>query len=109
MQKSGPPISINKGFQDPGIDICIENPAQIDVMLYLDFGSGFKRFVIVFRGLYFDKHLKFMRLNEKFVPFTKMDLSYLLKVSHRLYSFPITCISVHVLLVNGFQSDSKCI
>jgi len=34
----------------------------------------------VFSGLYFEKHLKFIKLNEKFVPFTKMDLTYLLKV-----------------------------
>ena len=34
-----------------------------------------------FRGLYFEKHLKFIKLNTKFVPFTKMDLSYLEKVS----------------------------
>lgn len=33
----------------------------------------------VSRGQYFDKHLKFIRHNEKFVPFTKRDLSYLLK------------------------------
>ena len=32
------------------------------------------------RGLYFDKHLKFIQLNNKFVPFTRMDLSYLEKV-----------------------------
>ena len=40
-------------------------------------------FVISFfvcRGQYFDKHLKFIKLNEKKVPFTEKDLSYLLKV-----------------------------
>ena len=31
--------------------------------------------------MFYEKHLKFIKLNEKFVPFTKMDLNYLLKVS----------------------------
>lgn len=31
----------------------------------------------VSKGQYFDKHLKFIQHNTKFVPFTKMDLSYL--------------------------------
>ncbi|KAL5019879.1 hypothetical protein ScPMuIL_002771 [Solemya velum] len=33
----------------------------------------------VSHGLFFEKHLKFIRLNDKFVPFTQKDLSYLLK------------------------------
>ncbi|XP_041356085.1 alpha-1,3-mannosyl-glycoprotein 2-beta-N-acetylglucosaminyltransferase-like [Gigantopelta aegis] len=33
----------------------------------------------VSKGLYFEKHLKFIKLNTKFVPFTKMDLSHLEK------------------------------
>ncbi|BFZ26096.1 hypothetical protein BsWGS_29135 [Bradybaena similaris] len=33
----------------------------------------------VSKGLYFDKHLKFIKLNSVFVPFTKIDLSYLEK------------------------------
>lgn len=32
-------------------------------------------------GLFFEKHLKYIKLNDLFVPFTKMDLNYLLKVS----------------------------
>lgn len=38
-------------------------------------------FTILCRGQYFEKHLKFIEHNTKFVPFTEMDLSYLLKVS----------------------------
>lgn len=30
-------------------------------------------------GLFFDKHLKYIKLSETFVDFTKKDLSYLLK------------------------------
>ena len=30
-------------------------------------------------GLFFEKHLKYIKLSEKFVPFSKKDLSYLLK------------------------------
>lgn len=33
----------------------------------------------VSNGLFFEKHLKFIKLNEKPVPFTKMNLTYLLK------------------------------
>lgn len=31
-------------------------------------------------GLFFDKHLRFIKLSDKFVPFTKLNLSYLIKV-----------------------------
>ncbi|CAH1363916.1 unnamed protein product [Tenebrio molitor] len=33
----------------------------------------------VSNGMFFEKHLKYIKLNEKFVPFTKMNLSYLVK------------------------------
>ncbi|XP_033209026.1 alpha-1,3-mannosyl-glycoprotein 2-beta-N-acetylglucosaminyltransferase [Belonocnema kinseyi] len=33
----------------------------------------------VSNGLFFEKHLKFIKLNEQFVPFTAMNLTYLLK------------------------------
>ncbi|XP_019868567.1 alpha-1,3-mannosyl-glycoprotein 2-beta-N-acetylglucosaminyltransferase [Aethina tumida] len=33
----------------------------------------------VSNGMFFEKHLKFIKLNEEFVPFTKMNLSYLKK------------------------------
>ncbi|XP_012289229.1 alpha-1,3-mannosyl-glycoprotein 2-beta-N-acetylglucosaminyltransferase isoform X2 [Orussus abietinus] len=33
----------------------------------------------VSNGLFYEKHLKFIKLNEQFVPFTKMNLTYLLK------------------------------
>lgn len=32
-----------------------------------------------FSGLFFEKHLKYIKLSESFVPFSKKDLSYLLK------------------------------
>lgn len=35
----------------------------------------------VSNGLFFEKHLKHIKLNDEFVPFTTMDLSYLMKVS----------------------------
>ena len=37
-------------------------------------------FFFFFRGLFFEKHLKFIQLNEKLVKFTEKDLSYLKKV-----------------------------
>ncbi|RZC40632.1 alpha-1,3-mannosyl-glycoprotein 2-beta-N-acetylglucosaminyltransferase [Asbolus verrucosus] len=33
----------------------------------------------VSNGMFFEKHLKYIKLNEKFVPFTKMNLTYLVK------------------------------
>ncbi|XP_071098308.1 alpha-1,3-mannosyl-glycoprotein 2-beta-N-acetylglucosaminyltransferase-like [Haliotis cracherodii] len=33
----------------------------------------------VSKGLYYEKHLKFIKLNQKYVPFTQLDLSYLEK------------------------------
>ncbi|XP_052236937.1 alpha-1,3-mannosyl-glycoprotein 2-beta-N-acetylglucosaminyltransferase-like isoform X2 [Dreissena polymorpha] len=36
----------------------------------------------VSKGLFFDKHLKFIQLNDKLVPFTKRDLSYLVKENY---------------------------
>ncbi|XP_053592885.1 alpha-1,3-mannosyl-glycoprotein 2-beta-N-acetylglucosaminyltransferase isoform X1 [Microplitis demolitor] len=33
----------------------------------------------VSNGLFYEKHLKYIKLNDQFVPFTKMNLSYLLK------------------------------
>nr|XP_023028780.1 alpha-1,3-mannosyl-glycoprotein 2-beta-N-acetylglucosaminyltransferase-like [Leptinotarsa decemlineata] len=45
--------------------------------------------------MFFEKHLKFIKLNEEFVPFTKMNLSYLLKENYdngfvrKVYQSPI--------------------
>ncbi|KAL4216609.1 mannosyl (alpha-1 3-)-glycoprotein beta-1 [Mactra antiquata] len=36
----------------------------------------------VSKGLFFEKHLKFIKLNDKYVPFTKKDLSYLVKENY---------------------------
>ncbi|EFA06156.1 Alpha-1,3-mannosyl-glycoprotein 2-beta-N-acetylglucosaminyltransferase-like Protein [Tribolium castaneum] len=36
----------------------------------------------VSNGMFFEKHLKYIKLNEKFVPFTKMNLSYLVKQAY---------------------------
>lgn len=36
--------------------------------------------LLIFSGLLFDQYLQYIKLNEKFVPFSVMDLTYLLKV-----------------------------
>lgn len=36
---------------------------------------------MVFRGQFFDKHLKFIKLNHEFVPFRSRDLSHLMQVN----------------------------
>lgn len=49
----------------------------------------------VSKGQYYENHLKYIKLNEKFVPFTSKDLSYLLKEKYdeefvkRVYSAPL--------------------
>nr|CAD7571314.1 unnamed protein product [Timema californicum] len=49
----------------------------------------------VSNGHFFEKHLKYIKLNEKFVPFTKLNLSYLLKDNYdvqfvkRVYESPV--------------------
>lgn len=37
----------------------------------------------VFSGLFYEKHLKYIKLNEVFVDFTKMNLNYLIKVRNK--------------------------
>ncbi|XP_061165551.1 alpha-1,3-mannosyl-glycoprotein 2-beta-N-acetylglucosaminyltransferase-like isoform X1 [Saccostrea echinata] len=39
----------------------------------------------VSKGLFYEKHLKFIKLNNKFVPFTKKDLTYLMKDKYDAY------------------------
>ncbi|KAJ6640886.1 Alpha-1,3-mannosyl-glycoprotein 2-beta-N-acetylglucosaminyltransferase, partial [Pseudolycoriella hygida] len=49
----------------------------------------------VSNGLFFEKHLKFIKLSEVFVPFTEMDLSYLMKQNYdktflsKVYSYAV--------------------
>lgn len=49
----------------------------------------------VSNGMFFEKHLKFIKLNEEFVPFTKLNLSYLLKENYdndfvkKVYQSPV--------------------
>jgi alpha-1,3-mannosyl-glycoprotein beta-1,2-N-acetylglucosaminyltransferase len=44
-------------------------------------------FYFIFSGLFYEKHLKFIKLNEEFVPFTQKNLTYLLKVSFVSYYY----------------------
>lgn len=52
----------------------------------------------VSNGLFYEKHLKYIVLNEKFVPFTVMDLSFLLKENYdksyvgHVYSTPVVSV-----------------
>jgi alpha-1,3-mannosyl-glycoprotein beta-1,2-N-acetylglucosaminyltransferase len=39
-------------------------------------------FDLFFSGLFFEKHLKYIKLSENFVQFSKKDLSYLLKENY---------------------------
>eukprot|EP00920_Eleutheroschizon_duboscqi_P029710 GHVT01072117.1.p1 GENE.GHVT01072117.1~~GHVT01072117.1.p1 ORF type:complete len:453 (-),score=31.11 GHVT01072117.1:524-1882(-) len=53
----------------------------------------------VSKGQFFEKHLKFIKLNDKFVPFTKRDLTYLKKEHYddkfvqQVYSTPLMTLS----------------
>lgn len=52
----------------------------------------------VSRGQFYDQHLRFIKLNEKFHPFTKTDLSYLLKDNYdrnfvaRVHTLPLVTV-----------------
>ncbi|CAI9732939.1 alpha-1,3-mannosyl-glycoprotein 2-beta-N-acetylglucosaminyltransferase-like isoform X2 [Octopus vulgaris] len=66
----------------------------------------------VSKGQFFDKHLKFIKLNQQFVPFTKKDISYLMQDKYdvdfikRVYS----CMTVTATdVVNGIGKDKKCL
>ncbi|XP_037089237.1 alpha-1,3-mannosyl-glycoprotein 2-beta-N-acetylglucosaminyltransferase-like isoform X2 [Pollicipes pollicipes] len=81
----------------------------------------------VSNGLFFEKHLKYIHLNDKPVPFTKMDLSYLLKANYdrsftdRVYSCPeVTyaelksrtirhngCVRIQYVTKDSFKRTSK--
>ncbi|KAI0220616.1 Alpha-1,3-mannosyl-glycoprotein 2-beta-N-acetylglucosaminyltransferase [Lamellibrachia satsuma] len=64
------------------------------------------------KGQFFDKHLKFIKKNEKFVPFTKMDLSYLKKENYdesfvqRVYSSPMLSISE---VMSGAKPEAQAV
>jgi len=64
----------------------------------------------VSQGQFFDQHLKFIELNQDFVPFSKTDLSYLLKANYdtdflkEVKSKPV--VSAEDVLNNSFQGDT---
>jgi alpha-1,3-mannosyl-glycoprotein beta-1,2-N-acetylglucosaminyltransferase len=66
----------------------------------------------VSRGQYFEKHLKYIKLNDKFVPFTQKDLSYLMKEKYdedfvkMLYGLPLLSIGQ---AVSGSQKEHNAI
>ncbi|KAK7497760.1 hypothetical protein BaRGS_00010894, partial [Batillaria attramentaria] len=66
----------------------------------------------VSKGLYFDKHLKFIQLNSAFVPFTHMDLSYLQKEQYDadfvkiVYGAPVLSASE---VVSGVRPEEKVV
>nr|CAD7397285.1 unnamed protein product [Timema poppensis] len=60
-------VNRNKGVTVPVSDL---NCLGLELLERLELASI---------GHFFEKHLKYIKLNEKFVPFTKLNLSYLLK------------------------------
>jgi hypothetical protein len=61
------------------------NESCLSKFLNFSFFSGF------FSGLFFEKHLKYIKLSEEYVAFTKLNLTYLLKVS--THSHVTVCIT----------------
>lgn len=63
----------------------------------IQFSSNSLR-TIFFSGLFFDKHLKYIKLSDKAVDFSKKDLSYLLKENYdqklvaEVYKLPVVTI-----------------
>lgn len=66
----------------------------------------------VSKGLYFDKHLKFIELNKQVVPFTRMDLTYLQKERYDA-DFVKTVYGAAVMsaaeVVNGLRPEEKVV
>ncbi|XP_067865720.1 alpha-1,3-mannosyl-glycoprotein 2-beta-N-acetylglucosaminyltransferase-like isoform X2 [Heterodontus francisci] len=60
----------------------------------------------VSNGQFFDQHLKFIKLNDHFVPFTQLDLSYLKKERYDL-DFPQRVYSVPALRVEELQRNER--
>ncbi|XP_064595956.1 alpha-1,3-mannosyl-glycoprotein 2-beta-N-acetylglucosaminyltransferase-like isoform X1 [Liolophura sinensis] len=60
----------------------------------------------VSKGQFFEKHLKFIKLNDKFVPFTKLDLSYLKKENYDNL-FVKAVYSSQLLTVSEVQSGAR--
>ncbi|KAK2176493.1 hypothetical protein NP493_659g01051 [Ridgeia piscesae] len=64
------------------------------------------------KGQFFDKHLKYIKKNEKFVPFTKLDLSYLKKENYdekfvqTVYSAPLMSVSQ---VVSGARPEETAV
>ncbi|XP_064645733.1 alpha-1,3-mannosyl-glycoprotein 2-beta-N-acetylglucosaminyltransferase-like isoform X2 [Lineus longissimus] len=67
----------------------------------------------VSKGQYFEKHLKFIKLNTRHVPFTKLDLSFLKKenfdelFAKKVYSSPL--LSLTQVILNQIPSGSVSI
>ncbi|RWS16140.1 Alpha-1:3-mannosyl-glycoprotein 2-beta-N-acetylglucosaminyltransferase-like protein [Dinothrombium tinctorium] len=63
----------------------------------------------VSNGLFYEKHLKYIKLNEKFVPFTKLNLTYLLKDNYdvaflkSVYGSP--SVSIQELLSGNIETN----
>uniref|UniRef100_A0A915J5R2 Alpha-1,3-mannosyl-glycoprotein 2-beta-N-acetylglucosaminyltransferase n=1 Tax=Romanomermis culicivorax TaxID=13658 RepID=A0A915J5R2_ROMCU len=55
----------------------------------------------VSKGLYFDKHLKFIKLNDKYVNFSRLDTSYLLKDN---YDEPFVKLVYSTTLVDNWNA-----
>ncbi|KAL1513801.1 hypothetical protein ABEB36_003161 [Hypothenemus hampei] len=65
----------------------------------------------VSNGMYFEKHLKYIKLNEEFVPFSKMNLTYLLKENYdngfvsQVYKCPV--VSYEDLMNNNISFNGS--
>lgn len=66
----------------------------------------------VSKGLFFEKHLKFIKLNDKFVPFTKKDLTYLQKDKYEQYFMKLVKDTPEVTVseaMSGHKSNMKAL
>ncbi|XP_041664899.1 alpha-1,3-mannosyl-glycoprotein 2-beta-N-acetylglucosaminyltransferase b [Cheilinus undulatus] len=56
-------------------------------------------------GQFFDQYLRYIKLNTEFVPFTKMDLSYLLKDKYEV-KFILEVYSAHLVKIEDLQQGA---
>lgn len=69
-------LAFDQNCQGRGRSAKLEFPSKISNSLLF---STIQRFVCFCSGLFFEKHLKYIKLSENFVAFSKKDLTYLLK------------------------------
>ena len=69
-------LAFDPKYQERKLSERLVSPSELAKKL-----TAINTLFVAISGLFYEKHLKFIKLNDKLVPFTRKDLTYLLKVS----------------------------